>query len=486
MQKGSFIGIDFGTTNTAVVQLLSDEQGLRTVNLGEKGEYPFSSVVAIPKNGGCLKFGREVRDRREELTADYDIFTSMKSHLGTDKEFIVGANRYTATDITAQFLASVRDYIARVHKIDITEAGLSFPVDFTPDARRELRIAAEKAGIKVKCFISESTAAYFANRQEGQAYSRVMVLDWGGGTFDISILNLRKNSVTEASVFGEKIGGDDIDVELARRIHADIVNKAGTETKIAFDDMDPVSRDMIIARCEQTKIAISETYEEHDFTIYDYGVYGTKSLTVSVELFNGIVEPIIKSRILKAIDAALGRASLTPKGIDAVVIVGGSSNLTPYEVAITRLFGEEKIIIPRKPQWSTAEGAALMQIIGGNFQLNDSLGVFLSDGSVFPLLKSAEHGVGTKIDSVSFSLTEDTQDAHFVFTNGDGSIVFERANIPTKGFLNEIINLSADIANDQIARINIHNSFMGNSVNNPPKTVEINKLTFFYDISELD
>jgi len=486
MQKGSFIGIDFGTTNTAVVQLLNDEQGFRSVNLGEGGEYPFSSIVAIPKSGGALKFGREVRSRREELTSEYEIFTSMKSYLGTDKEFIVGSNRYSATEITAEFLKSVKAYIARAHRIDIKEAGLSFPVDFTPEARRELRIAAENAGISVKCFISESTAAYFANRQEGQAYSRVMVLDWGGGTFDISILNLKKNSVTEAAVFGEKIGGDDIDIELAKRIHADIVKKSGSGVHIPFDDMNLTSRDLMIARCERAKIEISETDEEYDLTVMDYGEYGTKSLTVSVELFNGIVEPIIRSRILKAIDAALGRTNLTPAGIDAVVIVGGSSNLAPYEEAITRLFGEDKIILPRKPQWSTAEGAALMQIIGGNFKLNDSLGVFLSDGSILPILKANEDGVGTKVSPLSFSLVEDTQDAHFVFTNGDGNIIFERVNIPTKGFLNEVIKLDAEIGDDQIARIGISNSFMGSSTSNSPRKVEINKLTFYYDISELN
>lgn len=486
MQRGSFFGINFGTTNTTVVQLLNDEHGSRSVNLGEGGEYPFSSIVAIPKNGGALKFGREVRDRREELTSNYEIFTSMKTYLGTDREFVVGSNRYSATEITTQFLKSVKAYIERVYRIEIKEASLSFPVDFAPQARRELRIAAENAGIDVKCFISEPTAAYFANRKKGQAYSRVMVLDWGGGTFDISILNLKKNSVTELAVFGDKIGGDDIDDELAKRIHAGIIKKSGSGTHIPFDEMSPTSRDLMIARCERAKIEISETNEEYDLTVMDYGDYGTKSLTVSVDLFNGIVKPIIESRILKAIDSALGRANLTPAGIDAVVIVGGSSNLALYEKAIMRKFGEEKIILPDKPQWSTAEGAALMQIIGGNFKLNDSLGVFLSDGSVFPLLKEAEDGVGTKVGPLSFSLVEDTQDAHFVFTNGNGDIVFERVNIPTKGFLNEVIRLNAEIGDDQIARIKITNSFMGNTSNNMLHKVEVNKLTFYYDISELN
>jgi len=169
----------------------------------------------------------------------------------------------------------------------------------------------------------------------------------------------------------------------------------------------------------------------------------------------------------------------------AVVIVGGSSDLAPYQEAITRIFGEDKIILPEKPQWSTAEGAALMQIIGGNFKLNDSIGVLLSDGYVMPLLKAAEHGVGTKVGPIDFSLVEDSQNAHFVFTNDEKNIVFERVNIPTKGFLNEIIKLKAEIGDDQIAKIEICNSSMGNISSNL-REVEVNELTFYYDISDLD
>ena len=495
MQKGSFIGINFGTTNTAVVHLQNDEQGTRIVNLGEGGgEYPFSSVVAVPKNGGALKFGREVKDRREELSADYEIFTSMKSFLGTNKEFKVGANRYTATEITSEFLKSVKEYIARVHNIEIKEAGLAFPIDFSPEARSELRIAAENAGITVKCFVSESTAAYLSSREKVRAFSRVMVLDWGGGTFDISILDLKKNAVTEIAVFGEKVGGDDIDMELARRVHAEIVKKSANVAHIPFDDMNPTDRDTMVAHCERAKIEISETVtetdEDYDLTVMDYGMYGTKTVPVSVKYFDELVKPIIHNRILRSIDKALGRANMTTAGIDAVIIIGGSSNLSAYERAITNLFGLDKIILTDKPQWSTAIGAAMMQIIGGNFKLSDTLGVLLSDDFIFPLFEASKDGVGSKISPIDFSLVEDTQNANFIFVNKDeegvSNITYERIAVPAKGFLNEKIRLSGAIADDQIARINITNSYMGQSAIIASRQVEINKLTFFYDLTDLN
>ena len=488
MQKGNFFGINFGTTNTAVVHLQSEEQGVRLAHLGEGGDYPFSSIVAVPKEGGLLKFGREVRKRREELSDEYEIFASMKSYLGTKKEFIAGTRRYTAAELTAEFLKSVKAYILMKHREDIKEAGFAFPIDFSPEARRDLCKAAELAGISVKCFISESTAAYLASRQDVQAYSRVMVLDWGGGTFDISILDLKKNSVTEAAVYGDKIGGDDIDIELARRVHAEIVKKSKSALRLAFDDMKPHERDLMIARCELAKINISDSDVDYDFSILNYGGFGHQTLTIDVDWFNRLVEPVIKRRILGAIDAALSRANLTPAGIDAIIIIGGSSNLSSYERAITNKFGADKIILPEKRQWSTAEGAALMQIIGGDFKLKDALGVLLSDGSVLSIFEANEDGVGTRAGPITFSIVEEnSHDARFIFVNKDdvgaSNITYAKKAVPAKGFLMENISLSAEIGIDQIARINISSSFMGKA---PPVTVEINKLAFFYDTSNLN
>ncbi|MCL1995504.1 MAG: Hsp70 family protein [Defluviitaleaceae bacterium] len=474
MGKGNFIGINFGTTNTAVFHLQSTDDGYGKAALGEGGgNVPFSSIVAIPKNGGPLEFGRSVKRRQEEFAQNYEIFTSMKSYLGTDKEFVVGSEKYTATDITAEFLKYVKEHILQFHEIDITEAGVAFPIGFSLEARLALRSAVERAGITIKSFVPESTAAYFANREITRGYSRVMVLDWGGGTFDISILNQEKNTVKEIAVFGEKIGGDDIDMEIAGYVHTEIVKKSGLN--IPFDSMKPTERDHIMDICESAKIAISLTGEEYGINVSNYGEYGSKHVTINVELLNSLVEPIIESKVLRAIDTALERAGLTPSGIDSVIIVGGSSNLSAYETAISNLFGADKFVLPQKPQWSTAEGAALMQIIRGSFKLKDTIGIELSDGSIFPVFKANEDGVGSKIKSIVFSLVEETQNANFIFTNG-GQIE-ERITVPTKGFIDEQIRLDAEIGEDQIAVITIYNPYT-----NTTHKVEMNKLTFHYDI----
>lgn len=478
MKTGTFIGIDFGTTNTAVVAVISNEYGSKKIFLGEEGEYPFSSVVAIPKNGENMLFGREVKRRRLELSKDYNIITSMKSYLGTNEEFIINNRRYTAVQITAEFLRYIKVYVQKHYNIEINEATFAFPIDFSPEARKALKSAADLANININGFVSESTAAYIATKNEAKAYSKVMVIDWGGGTLDISILDLKGNYIYENSVYGDKIGGDDIDLEIAKRVHSKLINK--TNIKVNFDEMRLEDKDKIISQCENVKIGFSNCFDDADILLRNYGEFGTKSITIEYEYFEEIIAPIIKNRVLKTIDIALERAQVTRSSIDAVIIAGGSCDLRPFANLIINVFGQDKIIIPDKKQWEVAVGAAYIDIIGSKYLLNDDLGVLLSDNSIFPILKKSVHGVGSEVGPFSFSLTEDSKDAHFIFTNGDNTFNYSKLSIPTKGFLEEKLEISASITSDQIAQVQVANRFMGKDYS---KTVSINKLKFYYDLS---
>ncbi|MGH4050191.1 MAG: Hsp70 family protein [Clostridium sp.] len=479
MKRGTFIGIDFGTTNTSVVCVISDEHGTKTMYLGEAGEYPFSSIVAIPKNEGNMLFGRDVKRRRLELSDNYTIITSMKSWLGTDKEFIVDHKRYSPIKITTAFFSHVKNYIKEHYNISIKDATLAFPVDFTPEARTALKLAAMAAGINVKGFISESTAAYIANKNDAKAYSKVMVVDWGGGTLDICILDLNGTRIYENSVYGDKIGGDDIDIELAHRIHSKLVSQTGI--KLNYDDMTLAEKDIIISQCESAKIEFSD-YDDADILLRNYGKFGTKTVSLDYDYFEDVVSPIIKNKVLKTINIAMERSKTSKAGIDAVIIVGGSCGLRPFANAMTNIFGNDKIIVPEKVQWSVAIGAAFIDIIGSEYYLNDDVGVLLSDNTIYPIFKKHRDKIGSVIAPITFSLTEDTFDAHFIFTNGDNSINYGSTDVYTKGFLKESLQLSASIDNDQIAKIKITNSYMGNEY---IEKIEINKLKFYYDLSEI-
>ncbi|MCL2754645.1 MAG: Hsp70 family protein [Oscillospiraceae bacterium] len=487
----SVIGIDFGTTNTAVVRVTGiGEHGSKSLEVerfGENAGSPFSSIIAIPREGGKLVFGREVKERRLELAESHYIVPSLKSYIGSEREIISGRNRYSGEDVTCAFFKYLRKNIQKNYKVDIKEAALAFPVDFSAKARRSLKRAAERAGIRLIGVAGEATAAYISNRNNKEiykAYRRIMVIDWGGGTLDISVLELKGTKVYESSIYGEKIGGDDIDLELAYRMHARLAATYGID--IEFDAMEAGNKDKLVSACEKAKIAFAFDEGDAVINLKKYGAFGDASVTLTYATFKDIVIPMIKSRALKAISAAMKQAQVSASGIDAVIMAGGSSGLKPFAHAVANVFGKEKIILPENTAWSVAAGVALLSLnsgqTAGKYMLNDDLGVVLSDGSVFPIFRKNVDSIGSKADPINFSIVEDTQNAHFVFANAENTIVYGKLNINVKGFLQENLQLAAKINEDQTVMIFVRNRYMGEEYG---KRLELNKLTFYYDLEGL-
>lgn len=476
-----YIGINFGTTNTSVVCILADEYGRKEPKyLGEDGKYPFSSIVAIPKNSDePLLFGRKVRDRRHELSQTHDVYTSMKSYLGKPDRF--GGNRYSAKDIVTVFFRHIKDYIKKTWEIDIISASFSYPVDFTPEARRDLFDAAKDAGIEITMLVNESTAACVSFLEECRNFSKVMVLDWGGGTFDISILNLSGTNIFELAVWGDHIGGDDIDRELAERTHSQIAANSKIDGG-RFEDMKHSERDDMLQNCETAKIEISNDYgDNYPLSLHSYGAYGRQRVKIFIEQLDDIVKLAVKKRVLTAIDKALGIAELFPSSINGIIIVGGSSNLTAYIHAIRNHFKNASIIYDaNKTQWATATGVALMQIGDANLRLSEDVCVRMSNDDTFPIMKKG-HPIGLESEPVSFALVEESLYARFIFTDTTGKNEYKMKTVPTKGLLNEGIILKASIDTNQIARVSFSNTYFKENY----AVAEIDKLNFHYDISSL-
>jgi molecular chaperone DnaK len=473
--EGDFFGIDFGTTNTAVYLIQKDKEG-RSIErkLGEGGGlYPFPSIVAVPKNQVQeVIFGKAVRERRLELEKNHDIIFSMKSYLGKDTRFELAGEHFSSIEITWAFLDYIKASIKRQSGYDITEAAFSFPLDFSREARRDLKQAANAAGIKVTSFINEATAAYLANINSVKSTSRVMVIDFGGGTLDINILEKRDNKVYEIAVGSEKIGGDDIDLELAHRVHSMFSSNE-------FDDISAKNKDQILMVCEEAKIAFTDN-SKWIIELNDYDNKSLKTKELKYDWFAEVIDPIIRDKVEHTIHETMSKAHKNPSAIDAVIIVGGSSNLKPFQERIVNMFGKEKIVKPSVDdvQWSVARGATLIGIENGVFTLNDDVGVVLSNDMVYPLLKKNDSRVGTKVPSISFKLVEDTQSANFIFSDNNGNI-YTQESIETKGFLEENLQVSAEIDEDQIADIKITNKFMHS---NYSKNILIKKLNFYYEL----
>ena len=484
IKNGSVIGIDFGTTNTSIISLMKDDLGEKCVVLGEDGEFPFASLLAISKDNRVF-FGNKVRKNHDSFSESYRLVSSFKSLLGTGESIEINGKACPPKQIAAEYFKCLKRVIAKKYNIDVTEASFSFPVDFSAQARRDLIEAAIRADIRVTGFVSESTAAYLAVSEQIKGKERVMVVDWGGGTLDISILETKGGKVRELSVFGEKIGGDDIDRELAGRVHAMMCDLTDDKSKVvSFDEMPSEQRDKLIFACERAKVQLSEDGEDYPLTIRDYGELGTKTVNITNAMFEDMIKPIIKSRVLSAINTAMERAELTPAGIDAVIIAGGSSNLRPFANAMLNLFGEDKLILPQKSGFVSAKGAALMPLIGGKCKLGESLGVMMSDDTMFELLKKDEDGVGSKSPVHEFSVVNNSAEAHIIIASGDGKTIFRKVNVPTKGFLNERLEISARIDETQTAKVTIHSNASPDELQDT--VVGINGLTFYYDLSGMN
>lgn len=169
-------GIDFGTTNTAVIECLFTEHGMTTTKHGENDQ-PFPSLVALHGKKPPL-FGMEVKKCRSQLKADgYVIISSFKSILGRKSFISVGDKRYSPIDVTSLFLKYIKERIELKSGSKLENAVIAIPVDFKPNQRNALREAARLAGITVQSFVSEPTAAYIHCRKEIAGASNVAIFD---------------------------------------------------------------------------------------------------------------------------------------------------------------------------------------------------------------------------------------------------------------------------------------------------------------------
>lgn len=493
MKQGEYFGIDFGTTNTTVTRIIVEEHGTTITQLGENHSTdPFPSIVAIPKekDDNMLLFGNEVRKKLDSLLETHNIYTSMKSYLGTKKIFSSGDNTYSAKEVTTAFFKYIKKNIKDNYSFTISKASLSFPVDFPPEARRELLQSLETARIDVNYLVNEATSSYISNKNNDKLKSatNTMVIDWGGGTLDVSILNKTvetdKIKLSEIAIYGQHFGGDNIDYEIAKYLHNQMLdNYTDMERKI-FDEMSAQDQYKLKIKSEEAKINFLDD-DENPMSIRNYASLGTKKISITSEKFTELIKPVLNENILPTIKEALKRADMTPINIDAVIVVGGSSNIKPFQNMITNFFGKDKIIIPDDARYDASNGACYIDIIGGNFKLSKSLGILLSDDTIYPILEKDIDGVlSNQYDEEQkqfvFSLSEDSQTANFIFIDETFN-TYKRVTIDTKGYFDERLELTAKISKEQIAYINILNK-----TTNKENKIEITKLPFYYDLSLLD
>lgn len=462
MARNKSFGIDFGTTNSSAARY--ESYRFRTTGGGmtdsvvpyDEGGRPVPSVVAIDKRTGMVHTGLDAWKRRAELEDTCECISSIKSVLDDERwSKTIAGREWTAVDVASEVFMKLRD-VARRQRAEMNVATLAMPVGLKPAARRTIRKAAAYAGIDVENFVSEPTAAFFAYYDDLMSADRVLVFDWGGGTLDVSVLRHSRGRVIELATKGMKFAGDDIDLEIAERIHSFIAREKGIN--VAFEDMDAHSRDALVVRAEQAKRELSER-DRTVVTLVQYGGAHAVRRELNSDWLEEVVGPIV-NRAMGCVDMALSQAGVSDAGIDRILLVGGSSNLRPLRARMEERFGD-RLFFPGDKGWSVSRGAALLSYAPGSYVAAQNVSIILADGTPYYLLREGERVDGWH-KSVEFGITDASQTLRIVFSgSADIDEDEERLRLTEVrgyGFLEEKMILEAEVDPELVFRVRVRSS----------------------------
>ena len=453
----NYFGIDFGTTNSAVHAIaaigdtIDDE-----FDIGENDRRPLPSFVAIHKVTGEVVTGLDAKGSIADEN-EYQVFSSIKTIIGEEKEWQIAGNIWTPVDIAAELFKELKKKAENSTQGKMTEAVVAVPVGFSSKKKNNVRKAAEKAGIKVLMFVSEPTSAYCSRASEMRKYHNVAVFDWGGGTLDVVVLRIEGNIVHELSTAGLTMAGNDIDRHLAERICMNAASKSGKD--FAFEDLSQKVQLRLLQKCEQAKCDLAD---EDIVTIMDANLDGHGMMMEKIDY--PYFSLLIENEVNHAVDClmrALSDAGMNKESRDCILCEGGSSRLRPLQEKLLKLFDRKKLIFPRKAMWDIATGVAQIAYKPGCYTLNRPIGLMLSNNKFYPLLKVGQR-VPTKEKTVSFGVIDGSDDARFIISDGDESSQTFTEIFPVKirGFSDEVLKVSCYVDADMVFRMKIKSNRM--------------------------
>jgi molecular chaperone DnaK len=449
----AYFGIDFGTTNCTAVRIIGGE----FQKYGDETGFPLPSTVALDIATGEAFCGRSVWNNREQdrQAGNYHVIESVKWHLGTDERWPTEARIWTPEEVAAQLFRQLSGR-AQQRGIDpIAKAVIAIPVDYPATLRRSLRRAAQMAEIEVITFITESTAALIRHFGKLQHCRYVAIFDWGGGTLDISILEIRDGRIVELATEGMPIAGNAIDDDFAQAVHAKVMEQRRLSTP--FSAMSSIDRDNLRTKCEFAKRCLSN----QDATRILLTSYGGEP--VNIEVARPWFESLISAHVELAIEElakAVVSSGLSYDAINRLLVIGGSSQLSLLREKLRsdRRFSAA-FLEPSEAEWDVAAGAAIVAQHPGAYQMAESIGILLSDGAFHDLVREGETVVPTE-RCVSLSLVEDVRQANLIIekrANGFRKrIPPERIlefGVETAGFDLERIDLTYKIDPDFILQL---------------------------------
>ncbi|MCX4248188.1 MAG: molecular chaperone DnaK [Bacilli bacterium] len=348
---GKIIGIDLGTTNSCFAVL---EGGVPTVIVNSDGERTTPSVVAFTKKGEELVGALA---KRQAVTNAEKTIASIKRDMGTSKKRDIDGKKYSPEEISAKILAKIKKDAESYLGEPVTHAVITVPAYFNDAERQATKNAGKIAGLEVDRIVNEPTAAALAYGLDKQdKLQTILVYDLGGGTFDVSILELGDGVYEVKSTSGNnRLGGDDFD----KRVMDYIVDEIKSETKADVKD-DQMAMQRIKDEAEKAKKALSNSTTTTISLPFIAQVDGTP-VNFEMDLTRAKFESLNKDLFDSTLDSvkkALSDAKLKASDIDQVVLVGGSTRIPYIQDLVKKELGKE----PNKsvnPDEVVAMGAAI-------------------------------------------------------------------------------------------------------------------------------
>lgn len=352
------VGIDLGTTNSEVALV---ENGQARVLPGSDGELMLPSCVGF-SDTGKLVVGREAL--RQYAAAPNRTVRSIKRWMGTDHKTTLriegtGSDKtrdFLPHEISAMILRALKQRAETALGEEVTQAVITVPAYFTDAQRQATKMAGEIAGLEVLQIINEPTAAALAYDVRSDETEQVLVYDLGGGTFDVSVVEIT-GEVTEvlASHGNNQLGGDDFD----RLLQLHLAEQFRQMHGVAVPD-DPATQARLLRAAEQMKITLSS----HGFAPVREAFLGSKGQTalhleteIARSNFEELIRPLLE-QTLEAIDRALSDAKLPPDALDRIILVGGSTRIPLVQQMVAEHLGQAPVD-GVQPDLCVALGAAL-------------------------------------------------------------------------------------------------------------------------------
>ena len=344
------IGIDLGTTNSCVAVM---EGGESVVIPNPEGARTTPSVVAFTKTGERLV--GQVAKRQAITNPDHTV-SSIKRDMGTDRKVAIDDKQYTPQEISAMILQKLKSDAESYLGEPVTQAVITVPAYFSDAQRQATKDAGKIAGLEVLRIINEPTAAALAYGMDKDNEQKIMVYDLGGGTFDVSILEIGDGVFEVLATSGNnRLGGDDFDQRIIDYLADEFKKANGIDLKA-----DKMALQRLKEAAEKAKIELSGvTTSNINLPFISADATGPKHLDITLtrSKFDELTADLVE-KTMEPTRRALSDAGLNPSDIHKVLLVGGSSRIPAVQEAVKRLIGTE----PHKginPDECVAMGAAI-------------------------------------------------------------------------------------------------------------------------------